>query len=438
MTAQPAQNAASPHPASLPYPQPPIPMLLNGHLFGKYFLTCRTEPAAHRFARASGANRYAIMRGMLEKDANPPLGDGGDATARELLAKAMERPRALSTRELATLLRMPDPKPLFEAARSLRRSVVGGGVALRGLVEISNICEKNCYYCGIRRDNRNPKRYSMDAGEILAAAGWAHEAGYGSIVIQGGERRGEAWTGFIEGILREIHTAFGDKLGVTISLGEQTEETYARWLEAGAHRYLLRIETSNQSLYAKLHPGDHSWEKRLNCLRTLKRLGYQTGSGVMCALPGQTIEDLAEDIAFFAAEDLDMIGMGPYIPHAETPMAGWSGAGELGAARRLDLGLRMIAATRLHLHDVNIAAATALQALAPDGRERGVLAGANVIMPNVTPRRYRAEYDLYEGKPCLGEEAAQCRGCLERRLAGIGEKILWNRRNDPLHARCSR
>ena len=225
-----------------------------------------------------------------------------------------------------------------------------------------------------------------------------------------------------------------DALGVTLSLGEQTGETYARWKAAGAHRYLLRIETSSPALYAKLHPADHSWTARRDCLRALKRLGYCTGSGVMCALPGQTVRDLAGDIAFFAEEDLDMIGMGPYIPHPDTPMGAGAGAmSKEDKARRLELGLRMIAATRLALGGVNIAAATALQALDPDGREKGLLAGANVVMPNITAREYRAAYTLYEGKPCLGEDAVQCRGCIERRIASIGETVARGERADPPH-----
>ena len=284
-----------------------------------------------------------------------------------------------------------------------------------------------------RKSNGNVHRYRMDADEIVREAEWAFKEGYGSLVLQSGELTGEANATFVENVLRRIHAFGGDDFGVTISLGEQSEETYRRWREAGAHRYLLRIETSNPELYAKLHPADHSWERRRDSLRALRRCGYQVGSGVMSGLPGQTADDLAADIEFFASEDLDMIGMGPYIPHAETPLgkdAPWTP--EL-RKERLELGLRMIAATRLYLHDVNIAAATALQALDPEGREKGLLAGANVIMPNVTETRYRADYQLYAGKPCLNENSALCRGCLERRIAAIGETILWNRRGDSPH-----
>ena len=350
-----------------------------------------------------------------------------------LLEKAAAQPRALTHRELAEVLAWPDAKALFDAAYEVKCRVVGRRVAFRGLVEFGNACEKNCYYCGIRRDNGGVRRYRMSADEIVRAAVWASEAGYGSVVLQSGELTGAANAEFVEVVLRRIHAAAGDGFGVTLSLGEQTEETYRRWKEAGAHRYLLRIETSNPELYAKLHPADHSWELRRDCLRALRRCGYQVGTGVMAGLPGQTVDDLASDIEFFAAEDVDMIGMGPYIPHPDTPLGKdlpWSPDAARG---RLELGLRMIAATRLYLHDVNIAAATALQALDPEGREKGLLAGANVMMPNVTDNQYRADYQLYSGKPCLDENASACRACLERRIAAIGEEVLWNERGDSLH-----
>ncbi len=350
-----------------------------------------------------------------------------------LLGRAAVAPRALSHRELVELLTWPDAEELFSAAYAVKCREIGRVVSFRGLVEFGNVCEKNCYYCGIRKGNGKVHRYRMEADEIVREAELAFKAGYGSLVLQSGELTGEANAVFVEDVLRRIHAFCGDEFGVTISLGEQPEETYRCWREAGAHRYLLRIETSNPALYAKLHPADHSWERRRDCLRALRRCGYQVGSGVMAGLPGQTTDDLASDIEFFESEDLDMIGMGPYIPHADTPLgkdAPWTP--EL-RKKHLELGLRMIAATRLYLHDVNIAAATALQALDPEGREKGLLAGANVVMPNVTETRYRADYQLYAGKPCLDENATLCRGCLERRISAIGETILWNKRGDSLH-----
>ena len=350
-----------------------------------------------------------------------------------LLERAAARPRALTRQELARLLSWPDAQELFAAAYAVKVREVGRTVSFRGLIECGNVCEKDCLYCGIRKGNGKVHRYRMDIDEIVKEAEWTFNAGYGSLVLQSGELTGDAHAAFIEEALRRIHAFAGEAFGITLSLGEQTEETYRRWRAAGAHRYLLRIETSNPRLYARLHPPDHSWIRRRECLKALRRCGYQVGSGVMAGLPGQTVEDLAGDIAFFAEEDLDMIGLGPYIPHADTPLgrdAGWTP--EMGA-KRLDLGLRMIAATRLHLHDVNIAAATALQALDPEGREKGLLAGANVIMPNVTDVAYRADYQLYAGKPCLNENSTLCRGCLERRIAAIGETVNWNGRGDSPH-----
>ena len=352
-----------------------------------------------------------------------------------LLEKAAERPRALTHRELAELLAWPDADALFAAAYAVKCREIGRVVSFRGLVEFGNACEKDCLYCGIRRSNGKVRRYRLDADEIVREAEWALKAGYGSVVLQSGELAGEANAAFVEGVLRRIHAMAGDDFGITISLGEQTEEVYRRWREAGAHRYLLRIETSNPALYSRLHPAGHSWERRRDCLRALRRCGYQVGTGVMAGLPGQTTDDLAADIEFFAAEDVDMIGIGPYIPHPDTPLGRdepWTP--EL-RRERLELGLRMIAATRLYLHDVNIAAATALQALDPEGREKGLAAGANVMMPNITEPARRADYQLYAGKPCLDENASACRSCLERRIAAIGETVLWNKRGDSPHWR---
>ena len=352
-----------------------------------------------------------------------------------LLAKAVADPRVLSREELVRLLEWPDAQELFAAAYEVKRREVGLTVALRGLVEGGNVCAKNCLYCGIRKGNYKVDRYRMDADEIVRRAEIAHDAGYGNVVLQSGEIESEENASFIEGVLEAIRERCGEGFGVTLSLGEQTDETYRRWRAAGAHRYLLRMETSNQQLYARLHPDGHSWLRRRECLHSLRRNGYQVGSGVMCGLPWQTVRDLAADIEFFAAEDLDMIGMGPYIPHRDTPLGAEAEWTPQIASRHLELGLRMIAVTRLHLHDVNIAASTALQALAPDGRERGLLAGANVIMPNVTDVKYRSGYRLYEGKPVDDENSFGSRDALERSISAIGEGIVWNGRGDSPHWR---
>ena len=350
---------------------------------------------------------------------------------RDLLARAVASPRALEREEMAALLSLEgdeEVSALFAAARSVKAAVCGRGVALRGLLEVGNVCDKDCFYCGIRRSNGSVTRYRLGADEIVRLAEAAAAQGYDSLVVQSGEIESESQARMVEETLRRI-APLG--LGVTLSLGEQTEETYRRWREAGAVRYLLRIETSSEALYGRLHPADHSWARRVECLRALRRCGYQVGTGVMCGLPGQTVEDLAGDIVFFADMDVDMIGMGPFIPHPDTPLAGEP----MDPKARLLLGLKMIAVTRLYLHDVNIAAATALQALAPDGRERGVLAGANVVMPNVTDVEHRRLYQLYANKPCLDELYGRCRGCMERRLATIGETIVSGRSGDSLHYR---
>ena len=349
------------------------------------------------------------------------------------LVKLIDAPCSLSRQDLVRLLEWPDAQELFAAAYAVKSREVGRRVSLRGLVECGNVCAKNCFYCGIRRDNLKVHRYRLTGDEIVRCAELAFQAGYGNLVLQAGELESEENTVFIEDVLRRVHGKFGDAFGITLSLGEQSDDTYRRWREAGAHRYLLRIETSNPVLYAKLHPRGHSWHRRLECLRSLRRNGYQVGSGVMCGLPEQTLSDLAADIEFFAEEDLDMIGMGPYIPHADTPIGLHERWTPEVAARRLELGLRMIAVTRLHLSDVNIAASTALQALAPDGREQGLLAGANVIMPNVTSAKYRTDYLLYEGKPVDDENSCGSREALERSIVALGESVDWNVRGDSPH-----
>lgn len=352
-----------------------------------------------------------------------------------LLQKAIEQPYALSRDERIALLSLDDPAELFAAAYEVKRRRTGRSVKLRGLIELGNSCAKDCFYCGIRRSNRQVRRYRIAEADAVRMARWTFERGYGSVVLQSGELESEGNTGYIERIIRSIRDFAGDSFGVTLCLGEQTEAVYRRWLDAGAHRYLLRIETSNPQLYAAIHPAGHSFERRVECLWTLKCLGYQTGTGVMSGLPGQTLGDLADDLEFFRTLDIDMIGMGPYLPHPDTPLGKGIELTPEYAARQLQLGLKMIAAARLYLHDVNIAATTALQALDDRGREQGLLAGANVLMPNVTDVEYRRDYQLYENKPCLDENSEKCRNCLNWRVLSVGEQIDWNNRGDPPHFR---
>ena len=342
----------------------------------------------------------------------------------------------LTRDDLIYLLDLQDRKAmerLFNRAYEVKLQYVGKKVYFRGIIEFSNMCSKDCFYCGIRKSNRNVVRYRMSEEEILEGARFAYENNYGSIVLQSGERKDARFTAFVEKTVKAIKGLSGGNLGITLSLGEQSEETYKRWFQAGAHRYLLRIETSDEALYGRLHPKDHSFRKRLDCLNLLKTLGYQVGTGVMIGLPGQTVENLADDILFFEKMDVAMIGMGPYLVHKDTPLSSEVSDFEAIKERQLDLALKMIAATRLYLKDVNIASTTALQALAPTGREMGLRAGANIIMPNITITKYRSSYQLYDNKPCLDENANFCRACLEQRIESIGEAIGYNEWGDSPH-----
>jgi biotin synthase len=323
---------------------------------------------------------------------------------------------------------------LCAAAARVKLAEVGSHVYLRGIIEFSNRCNKDCYYCGIRSSNGGVDRFRMSSAEIVASAEWAWRQRYGSIVLQSGELQSAEFRDFVTGVLEKIAERTGGELAITLSLGEQDQETYGRWFSAGAHRYLLRIETSDPGLYTRLHPGSHRFEERVACLDALRETGYQVGTGVMIGLPGQTVEQLARDIGFCRERDIDMIGMGPYIPHADTPLGCCAGGWDAAVRRqRLDLSLRMIALTRLMLRDVNIAATTALQALDPEGREKGLLAGANVIMPNVTDARYRSRYQLYEGKPCLDEDPLACATCLTRRIERVGGVVGFGAWGDSPH-----
>ena len=320
---------------------------------------------------------------------------------------------------------------LFEKAYNVKAENVGRIVYLRGLIEISNICQKNCHYCGIRKENKNVNRYKLTKKEILQTAKWIYENKYGSLLLQSGERGDAAFVDFIEEVVHEIKQIGSGALGITLSLGEQSLKTYQRWFNAGAHRYLLRIESSNPRLYAKIHPPEMSYDNRVNSLKSLKESGYQVGTGVMIGIPGQTLSDLADDIIFFKELDIDMIGMGPFIPHNDTPMGHYLES--FNTKKQFILALKMIAATRIGLQDINIAAATALQALKDDGRELALKAGANIIMPNVTDVQYRASYQLYENKPCIDENSEQCKSCLTARIISAGESVGFEEWGDSPH-----
>lgn len=331
-----------------------------------------------------------------------------------------------------------EEEKLFQCAARVRNQHLGNNVYLRGLIEFSNICRKNCLYCGIRRENSPLVRYELTDQEVLAAARYAWQAKYGSIVIQSGERNDRSFVLRIEALIKKIKQLTNQQLGITLSLGEQCAETYQRWFDAGAHRYLLRIETSRESLYKKIHPNDslHSFTTRLQCLEHLQKCGYKTGSGVMIGLPFQTTEDLADDLSFLKSIHIDMVGMGPYLEHESTPLYTCRHS-LLSITERLRLSIHMVACLRLLMPHINIAATTALQAINPLGREKAIAAGANVIMPNITPFSKRRNYKLYPNKPCIEEGAEEALRLLSENIAACECRIAWNEWGDPQKAGCT-
>jgi biotin synthase len=323
---------------------------------------------------------------------------------------------------------------LLKKSQQVKNNVVGNKVYFRGLIEFSNICSKDCLYCGIRKSNTNVFRYNANDAEILDACNFAWKNRFASVVLQSGEISSPAFVKRVDNLLKKIKQLSNSELGITLSCGEQTRETYRRWFESGAHRFLLRIESSNPDLYYKVHPKNkkHSFEKRMEALQFLKETGYQVGTGVMVGLPFQEFEDLANDLLFFKEIDIDMCGTGPYIEHEDTPLYEYRNLLKT-KQERFDLTLNMIAVLRLLMPDINIAAATALQAIDPAGREKALVVGANIIMPNLTPCDYRKEYQLYEDKPCLDEDAELCRNCLEARIELAGSEIGYDLWGDSKH-----
>lgn len=326
--------------------------------------------------------------------------------------------------EILAWLRETDPSRLsrlYRRADVVRREHVGDEVHLRGLVEISNHCARRCAYCGIAATNDGIERYRMTEEEVLACARQAVELGYGTVVLQAGEDYGLTREG-VSSTVRAIKRETG--LAVTLSLGERPDDDLVAWREAGADRYLLRFETSDPALYGAIHPAIPGRPDRFAILGRLAVLGYEVGSGVLVGIPGQTWESLANDLLVFRQLDLEMIGVGPYIPHPATPL----GSGRFPAAPEREQVLadeetttKVVALTRLVRPDANIPSTTALATLDPSwGRERGLLRGANVVMPNLTPPAYRALYEIYPGKACVSETADACGSCLPNRIRMIG------------------
>ncbi len=339
---------------------------------------------------------------------------------RELIGRLAAEHR-LREQEYAELIEGRDAEAaalLAEKAVAVRRAIYGDAVFTRGLIEISNVCKNDCLYCGIRRSNAAAQRYRLSAKQILSCAGEGYALGFRTFVLQGGE---DGWytDGVLCGIVCELKRRFPD-CAVTLSLGERSRESYRRLFDAGADRYLLRHETADAEHYARLHPQEMSYENRMRCLRDLKDIGYQAGCGFMVGSPFQTSAALAKDLKFIEAFKPDMCGIGPFIPHHETPFRD-------RPAGTLELTCFLLSAIRLIHPPVLLPATTALGTIHPRGREMGILAGANVVMPNLSPTSVRRQYELYDNKICTNEESAQCRGCLEARMRAIGYRLVIDR-----------
>lgn len=309
-------------------------------------------------------------------------------------------------------------KRLRTEAVRLRKQYYGDKVFTRGLIEFTNYCKNNCYYCGIRNGNRHVDRYRLTEDEILECCQTGYELGYHTFVLQGGEDpyyHDER----MEHIIRAVKNQFPD-CALTLSLGEKSYESYRRFREAGADRYLLRHETADETLYRSLHPSSMSLKARKQCLFDLKELGYQVGAGFMVGAPGQTLEHLAEDLVFLQELQPQMIGIGPFVPHHDTIYAEEK-------AGSVELTLFLLSVIRIMFPKVLLPATTALGTMDPRGREKGLAAGANVVMPNLSPVKNRKLYELYDNKICTGEEAAECKGCLSRRMEKIGYQLVYER-----------
>lgn len=307
---------------------------------------------------------------------------------------------------------------LRDEAVRLRKQYYGNKVFTRGLIEFTNYCKNDCYYCGIRKGNHHVDRYRLTDEEILECCQKGYELGYRTFVLQGGEDPYYTDERMVK-IIQEIKKEFPE-CALTLSIGEKTYESYRLFRNAGADRYLLRHETADEYLYCSLHPATMSLENRKRCLFDLKKLGYQVGAGFMVGAPGQTISHIAEDLLFLQELQPQMVGIGPFIPHHDTIYAKES-------AGSVELTLFLLTIIRIMLPKVLLPATTALGTLDPNGREKGLAVGANVVMPNLSPVKKRKLYELYDNKICTGEEAAECRGCLSRRVESVGYHLVEER-----------
>jgi len=313
---------------------------------------------------------------------------------------------------------------LAAAGDEVRKRFCGGGVHIRGLVEFSNVCRNDCLYCGLRRSNGAVRRCSMTSDEIVETAIELAKDGIGTVVLQSGEDM-RCTAEIVADIIRRIKSAAD--IAVTLCLGERPYEDYALWKDAGADRYLLRHETANPELFRKLHP-DSTLEKRVGSLRELRRLGYQIGAGSMVGLPGQTVPDLADDILLLRELEVDMAGIGPFIPHPNTPLAG-------ARTGSLEMTLKMVALARIVTRDALIPATTAAGSVDEFGREKALQAGANVVMPNHTPLAYRVDYEIYPNKRCITEDPVSCTPRLAARILSIGRTVAAGKGHSPRHDR---
>ena len=317
----------------------------------------------------------------------------------------------MNKNDILQLLQTDDETALFKKADNIRKQYVGDEVHLRGLIEFSNICRNDCLYCGIRKGNKTAVRYRLKEDELIKTAERAAAIGFKTIVLQSGED-------MYYDVRRMCHIIEEIKkydVAVTLSIGERTFDEYKAFREAGADRYLMRIETTDKDLYHRLDP-DMSWDNRYACLMMIKELGYELGSGIMVGLPDQSLQSIADDSLFLQKIGVDMAGIGPFIPHPETPLKDEAGG-------TLSLSLRTMAIMRLLMKDINIPATTAMESLHPKGRLMALQAGANVVMPNVTDTEYRKLYELYPNKICLNDTPVQCRTCIGLKIQSIGRTI---------------
>ena len=337
------------------------------------------------------------------------------------LAKKLRDEHSLSVDEYEYLIENRNDEiasRLAETAVEERKRIYGDEVFVRGLIEVSSFCKNDCLYCGIRRGNASADRYRLTEKEILTCCDEGYALGFRTFVLQGGE---DGW--FTDDrlceIVRKIKSAYPD-CAITLSLGERSRESYQKLYQAGADRYLLRHETADREHYEKLHPKEMSFDNRMRCLHDLREIGYQVGCGFMVGSPYQTPHTLAEDLKFVETFKPDMCGIGPFVPHHKTPFKSFKQG-------TVELTCYLLSVLRLIYPPILLPSTTALGTIDPMGREKGILAGANVVMPNLSPVKFRKKYDLYDNKICTGEESAQCRGCLERRVNSIGYRIVTSR-----------